>query len=167
MKDWVPSVCTIRKNRTDFAPKKALRDLLGDIHDKNSTAWRLAVNSGNAHIGKCKERLKFEAALLTDKATKEFERHGLPHLSAATAARHLFLFSNDVQFVPYSDLQGWLNRSVTRSAWPSWGAGTARFVGASRGHHQGPQEVSGSTLTRADWLNEEADAANWHVRDSG
>ena len=34
-----------------------------------------------------------------------------------------------------------------------FGAGTARFVGASGGHHQGPQEVSGSTLLRADRLH--------------
>ena len=45
-----------------------------------------------------------------------------------------------------------LARDDQRHCW-CFGAGTARFVGASGGHHQGPQEVSGSTLLRADRLH--------------
>ena len=49
-----------------------------------------------------------ESAELSALAQRSFREHGLPHLSAATAPRHLLLFSNDVQFSPVAELAEWM-----------------------------------------------------------
>ena len=65
------------------------------------------------HSLKCREKLKARAKLLVQQAMRLFSRHGLPLLSARTAPRHLFLFSNDVQFVPLQMMaREWLNATA-------------------------------------------------------
>ena len=65
------------------------------------------------HSQRCRERLKGQALQLVQLATRLFRRHGLPLLSPRTAPRHLFLFSNDVQFVPLQMMaRDWLNETA-------------------------------------------------------
>ena len=71
------------------------------------------VETLRKHSLKCREKLKAKAKLLVQQAMRLFRRHGLPMLSARTAPRHLFLFSNDVQFVPLQVMaREWLNATA-------------------------------------------------------
>lgn len=71
------------------------------------------VETMRKHSFKCRDKLKGQALQLVQQAMHLFRRHRLPLLSARTAPRHLFLFSNDVQFVPLQMIaRDWLNETT-------------------------------------------------------